>query len=273
MARIAVINRADPLVRAMVADPAAERVRSFGPDAPVRAGDLGLLQQQGLSWLARAVAPEFHEDMPGRRRQAAPGQRPEAGAQALMPVDALQIRGLHNALNAMAALALGDALGLDWARMLHGLRDYRGEAHRTEFVRAIAGVDFIDDSKGTNVGATLAALQGLGRKVVLIAGGLGKGQDFSPLAPAVRAHARAVLLIGQDGPRIGQVLADAGVPLEPCATLEQAVGRALDLALPGDAVLLSPACASMDMFRNYAHRSACFVEAVRELAVDRGEVA
>ncbi len=113
--------------------------------------------------------------------------------------------------------------------------------------------------------ATLAALKGLGRPVVLIAGGLGKGQDFSPLAPAVRAHARAVLLIGQDGPLIGRALADCDVPLRSCATLEDAVAQGLELARPGDAVLLSPACASMDMFRNYAHRSECFVEAVREL--------
>ncbi|HXE20013.1 MAG TPA: UDP-N-acetylmuramoyl-L-alanine--D-glutamate ligase, partial [Castellaniella sp.] len=112
-----------------------------------------------------------------------------------------------------------------------------------------------------------------GRPVVLIAGGLGKGQDFSPLAPAVRDHARAVLLIGQDGPAIGEALADCGVSLESCQTLEQAVERGMALAQPGDAVMLSPACASMDMFRNYAHRSACFVAAVRELAIERGEVA
>ena len=119
---------------------------------------------------------------------------------------------------------------------------------------------------------TLAALKGLGRPVVLIAGGLGKGQDFTPLAPAVRAHARAVLLIGQDGPLIGRALADCGVPLQSCGSLEDAVARGLELAQPGDAVLLSPACASMDMFRNYAHRSACFIEAVRELAAERGEI-
>ncbi|HUH39493.1 MAG TPA: cyanophycin synthetase, partial [Castellaniella sp.] len=143
----------------------------------------------------------------------------------------------------------------------------------TEFVRQIAGVDFIEDSKGTNVGATLAALRGLGQTVVLIAGGLGKGQDFSPLAPVVREHARAVVLIGQDGPAIQQALADTGVPLVSCATLQQAVTVAMAHAVPGDAVLLSPACASMDMFRNYGHRAACFIEAVHDLAADRGEVA
>ncbi len=277
MARIAVVNRDDPLVRDMAGDLAGERVRAFGSDAPVLAGDFGLLTQQGLAWLAAAPEAEADPAVPVRRRRAArdeaPARRPAAAAQALMPAEALRIQGAHNALNALAALALGRAIGLEWAPMLHALRTYRGEAHRTEFVRSVAGVDFIDDSKGTNVGATLAALKGLGRPVVLIAGGLGKGQDFAPLAPAVRAHARAVLLIGQDGPLIGRALADCEVPLQSCATLEEAVARGLELARPGDAVLLSPACASMDMFRNYAHRSACFVEAVRELAIERGEIA
>ncbi|WP_066458221.1 UDP-N-acetylmuramoyl-L-alanine--D-glutamate ligase [Castellaniella caeni] len=277
MTRVQVINRDDAWVRAMVDDVADVRVRSFGQDAPVLAGDLGLLVQNGLSWLAWAPEAETAPPVGGSRRKAAQAGHvatcPAAPAQALMPAEALLIRGQHNALNALAALALGAAIGLDWARMLHALRTYRGEAHRTELVRTVAEVDFIDDSKGTNVGATLAALQGLGRRVVLIAGGLGKGQDFSPLAPAVRAHARAVLLIGQDGPRIGQALSACDVPLEACPTLEDAVRRGFALAQAGDAVLLSPACASMDMFRNYAHRSACFVEAVRELAADQGEVA
>ncbi|MDY0308756.1 MAG: UDP-N-acetylmuramoyl-L-alanine--D-glutamate ligase [Castellaniella sp.] len=279
MARIAVVNRDDPLVRDMVPDLADGRVRGFGADAPARAGDFGLLMQQGLVWLA--TAPEAEADpvslAPARRRRAAPDAapavRPVVSPQALMPAEALRILGTHNALNVLAALALGRAIGLDWAPMLHALRSYQGEAHRMEFVRTVAGVDFIDDSKGTNVGATLAALKGLSRPVVLIAGGLGKGQDFAPLVPAVRAHARAVLLIGQDGPLIGRALADCAVPLRSCATLEDAVAQGLDLARPGDVVLLSPACASMDMFRNYAHRSACFVQAVRELAIERGEVA
>jgi UDP-N-acetylmuramoylalanine--D-glutamate ligase len=275
LARVAVVNRDDAWVRAMVDDPASDRVRAFGSDAPVLAGDFGLLSQQGLVWLAHAGDAEPERVPEAPRGRKAPQVLPRAAGrvQPLMPAEALAIRGRHNALNALAALALGRELGLDWAPMLHALREYRGEAHRTELVRTVAGVDFIDDSKGTNVGATLAALQGQGRPLVLIAGGLGKGQDFSPLAPAVRAHARAVLLIGQDGPRIGEALADCGVPLESCATLEQAVERAMALARPGDGVMLSPACASMDMFRNYAHRSACFVEAVRALALDHGEVA
>lgn len=274
MARVSVINRDDAWVRAMVDDASAGEVRGFGSDAPVFAGDLGLLVRQGLTWLAQAQPAESEAPSPRARRKPADPVRREPGrVQELMPADALQIRGRHNALNALAALSLGAVLGLPWAPMLHALREYRGEAHRTELVRTVAGVDFIDDSKGTNVGATLAALQGQGRPVVLIAGGLGKGQDFSPLAPAVRDHARAVLLIGQDGPAIGEALADCGVSLESCQTLEQAVERGMALAQPGDAVMLSPACASMDMFRNYAHRSACFVAAVRELAIERGEVA
>ena len=276
MARVAVVNRDDAWTCGMVEDLAAQAVRSFGRTAPVRAGDFGLLSQHGLDWLAWA-APDGSDEPSAastRRKAFAPAPVRRAGRlQPLMPVEALRIHGVHNALNALAALALGVELGLGWAPMLNALRDYRGEAHRTELVRTVAGVDFIDDSKGTNVGATLAALQGQDRPVVLIAGGLGKGQDFSPLAPVVQAHARAVLLIGQDGPRLGEALARCGVPLEPCDTLQQAVERSMELAQQGDAVLLSPACASMDMFRNYAHRSACFVEAVRELALDHGEVA
>jgi UDP-N-acetylmuramoylalanine--D-glutamate ligase len=275
MARVVVVNRDDAWVRAMVDDLAADRVRSFGGDAPVLTGDLGLQVRQDLTWLARTEPsePEAVASSHARRKRADAVRRAPGSLQLLMPSDALQIRGRHNALNALAALSLGATLDLPWAPMLHALRGYRGEAHRTELIRTVGGVDFIDDSKGTNVGATLAALRGQERPVVLIAGGLGKGQDFSPLAAAVRDHARAVLLIGEDGPRIAAALADTGVALESCGTLEQAVERGMGLAQPGDAVMLSPACASMDMFRNYAHRSACFAAAVRELAIERGEVA
>jgi UDP-N-acetylmuramoylalanine--D-glutamate ligase len=196
-----------------------------------------------------------------------------------MPADALQIRGRHNALNALAALALCRAVGLPLAPLLHGLRDYRGEPHRVELIATVAGVDYYDDSKGTNVGATVAALEGLGqtfgetgRQILLIAGGDGKGQDFQPLATPVARHARAVLLIGRDAGAIRAALADAGVELIACDSLEQAVQQASMLAQAGDAVLLSPACASMDMFRNYAHRAEVFADAVRELALSRGEV-
>jgi len=185
----------------------------------------------------------------------------------------LRIRGIHNALNALAALQLARCLDLGWGPMLRALREYTGEPHRAAFVRTIGGVDYINDSKGTNVGATVAALEGLGQQVVLIAGGQGKGQDFSPLIPGVSRHARAVMLIGLDGPEIGRVLEPTGVKCITVETLRDAVRGAAELAQPGDAVLLSPACASLDMFRNYPHRGQVFVEEVEDLARDRGEVA
>lgn len=275
MSRVAIVNRDDPLVMAMVDDIKALAVRSFGRDLPVYQGDLGLERSHDMLWLTAAEATDF--DLPAaparRKKTAAEPQRPEGRPARLIPADALRVRGQHNALNALAAMGLARCLGLGWAAMLHALRDYAGEAHRTEFIRSVAGVDFINDSKGTNVGATVAALDGMGAPVVLIAGGLGKGQDFSPLAAAVRAHARAVILIGEDAALIEQALAETAVPVEQAAGMGQAVARSIELAQPGDAVLLSPACASMDMFRNYGHRGSSFVEEVQELALSRGEVA
>ncbi len=188
-----------------------------------------------------------------------------------MPADALRIRGRHNALNALAALALADAIGCPLAPMLHALREYRGEPHRVEHVGTVNGVDAFDDSKGTNVGATVAALVGLGserapKKLVVILGGDGKGQDFAPLAAPLSRHARAVVTIGRDAPAIEQVVAATGIPFERSATLEAAVSAAFARAESGDAVLLSPACASLDMFRNYAHRAEVFVAAVQARA-------
>jgi len=275
-ARIAVVNRDDPLVAAMVESLDARRVRSFGRDLPALVGDMGLDHSHGVGWLAAAEPLDFEETEtppPRRRKPAPPPPRATGRTVRLMPADALRIRGLHNALNAQAALLLARSLDLGWGPLLRAVGDYAGEPHRMAFVRSIGSVDFIDDSKGTNVGATVAGLEGLGRKVVLIAGGLGKGQDFSPLAAAAARHARAVLLIGQDGAEIGRALEGAGVSGEAAASLEDAVDRALDLAQPGDAVLLSPACASMDMFRNYAHRGQAFARAVEEAALQRGEVA
>ncbi|MDS1142591.1 UDP-N-acetylmuramoyl-L-alanine--D-glutamate ligase [Pusillimonas sp. SM2304] len=275
MARIAIVNRDDEAVMGMVGNVRAMTVRSFGQGVPEYEGDLGLDGNPGMLWLTAAEAVDF--DLPAapsrRKKSQEEPLRPEGRATHLMPVDALHVRGRHNALNALAALALARSLGLGWANMLHALRDYMGEAHRTEFVRTIAGVDFINDSKGTNVGATVAALDGMGAPVVLIAGGLGKGQDFAPLARAVREHARAVVLIGQDAESIEQALSDTGVRTERAATLGMAVNRGFELAQPGDTVLLSPACASMDMFRNYGHRGSSFVDEVQELALSRGEVA
>ena len=189
-----------------------------------------------------------------------------------MPADALRIRGRHNAVNALAALALASAAGCSLGPMLYGLRDYRGEPHRVESVAIVHGVEYFDDSKGTNVGATVAALQGLGadRSVVLILGGEGKGQDFSPLAAPVARFARAVVLIGRDAPLIRAALDAAGVPLFDASTMDDAVAQATVHAQAGDAVLMSPACASFDMFDNYEHRARVFCAAVETLAAESG---
>jgi UDP-N-acetylmuramoylalanine--D-glutamate ligase len=210
-----------------------------------------------------------------RKRGRGPDEE-ETYLQRLMPADALRIRGRHNAANALAALALATSTGAPLAPMLHGLREYRGEPHRVEPVAIIEGVEYFDDSKGTNVGATLAAIQGLGaeRRLVLILGGDGKGQDFEPLADALARHARAVFLIGRDAQRIRHsvrdALAAAEVPLIDAASLQEAVQQAAAAAQPGDAVLLSPACSSLDQFDNYQHRARVFVDAVAEIAHEWG---
>jgi UDP-N-acetylmuramoylalanine--D-glutamate ligase len=189
-----------------------------------------------------------------------------------MPADALRIRGRHNAVNALAALALASAAGCALGPMLYGLREYRGEPHRVEPIGIFNDVEFFDDSKGTNVGATVAALSGLGadRKVVAIMGGEGKGQDFSPLADPVSRYVRAVVLIGRDAPLIRAALAPTGVPLIDADSMAQAVALANGKAHAGDAVLMSPACASFDMFDNYEHRAQVFIEAVSATASAAG---
>ena len=184
----------------------------------------------------------------------------------LMPVTALPVAGLHNVANALAALALTRAIGCPTEALLRGLHHFKGLPHRVEQIAEINGVVYYDDSKGTNVGATEAALYGMGaQQAVVILGGDGKGQDFSPLKAAVEANARGVILIGRDADLIRKALADVSVPIERAASLEEAVTLAQQRALPGDAVLLSPACASFDMFRNYAHRAEVFVAAVHGL--------
>ena len=188
------------------------------------------------------------------------------GGNRLVEVGELQIAGLHNAANAMAAMALCDAIGVKPERLLAGLKSFTGLAHRVEKVADVAGVTYFDDSKGTNVGATLAALQGLGRKVAIILGGEGKEQDFTPLRLALVRHARAVALIGRDAGIIAAAIEGCGVPMQFCADMQEAVRWCAAQAQPGDAVLLSPACASFDMFRNYGHRAEVFIAAVRELA-------
>lgn len=268
-----VLNRDDVLVSRM-ASPLAPVV-TFGADEPEQADDLGLISESGMQWLAIAAPGEEGEV---RKRRKKDDVELATTVKRLMPVDALRVRGRHNAVNALAALALCRAIGLPLAKLLHALREYAGEPHRVELIATIGDVAYYDDSKGTNVGATVAALNGLGAgmegrgRLLLIAGGDGKGQDFAPLAQPVTHHARAVFLIGRDGPALREALRSTGITLHDCATLEEAVREAAAAAQPGDAVLMSPACASLDMFRNYAHRAQVFVDTVREIALDRGEV-
>jgi UDP-N-acetylmuramoylalanine--D-glutamate ligase len=238
-AALQVLNRDDPRSLAM-AVPGRRRV-SFGLGAPTGQDDFGLVAVDGEQWIAQ-------------------------GAERLLAARELQIHGAHNIANAMAAAALAGAAGAAREAIRDGLRSFRGLPHRLQRVAVMAGVEYFDDSKGTNVGATLAALESMGRPVVLILGGEGKGQDFTPLASAVTGHATRVVLIGRDAPRIAAALAGTGVPLERCATLDEAVRAAGRAARSGDAVLLSPACASFDMFRDYRERGERFAQAVRALA-------
>lgn len=294
---LAVVNRDDPAVVAMVTSPPGEKTRagkararamvSFGVDMPRRPGDYGLERVNGMSWLVRA---QDADETQKRRKTASEGQEEELFIQRLLPADALRIRGRHNATNALAALALAQAAGCPLGPLLFGLREYRGEPHRVAPVAIVREVEYVDDSKGTNVGATVAALVGLGEsmnaqlpggehdlvgqasgaRIVVILGGAGKGQDFSPLADPVRRHVRAAILIGRDAPQIRAVLQDSGVSLLDASDMGDAVRLASEQARAGDAVLLSPACASFDMFDNYEHRARVYVEAVRALAQDAG---
>jgi UDP-N-acetylmuramoylalanine--D-glutamate ligase len=233
----AVLNLDDARVAAMAR--AGQRTLSFSLDA--RSGaDFVLDTADGRDWLCR-----------GRER--------------LLAMDELRLVGRHNAANALAALAMGEALGLAREPMLAALRDFPGLPHRAAFVAEVGGVRYVNDSKGTNVGATLAAVTGFTGPLLLIAGGDGKNQDFTPLAAALAGKVRRVLTIGRDAALIEAAL-EGVCPVERCATLEEAVVAASRAAQPGDTVLLSPACASLDMFRDYAHRGEVFAEAVRRLA-------
>ena len=270
-----VLNREDPEVMQMLPPPVRVKLQkpqqrehvTFGADMPRRPGDFGIEIVNGMPWLVRAL--EADETRKRSRSEA----EEELHIQRLMPADALRIRGRHNATNALAALALASAAGCPLAPMLYGLREYRGEPHRVEPVALVNGVEYFDDSKGTNVGATVAALTGLGadRRIVLILGGEGKGQDFSPLATPVARYARAVVLIGRDAPQIRSALSDTGVALIDAPDLPQAVALATQRAHAGDAVLMSPACASFDMFKDYEHRAHVFCDTVRSLAQDAGQ--
>ncbi|PJI48981.1 MAG: UDP-N-acetylmuramoyl-L-alanine--D-glutamate ligase [Pseudomonas sp.] len=240
-ARQVVVNRADALSRPLIADNVP--CWTFGTNKPDFKG-FGLIEEDGEKWLA------FQFDK-------------------LMSVRELKIRGAHNQSNALAALALGHAVGLPLEPMLATLREFAGLAHRCQWVRERNGVNYYDDSKATNVGAALAAIEGLGAdidgKLVLIAGGDGKGADFHDLRSPVAQHCRAVVLLGRDAELVSAALGNA-IPKVRVSTLDEAVEHAAELALPGDAVLLSPACASLDMFKNYEERGRLFAKAVEELA-------
>jgi UDP-N-acetylmuramoylalanine--D-glutamate ligase len=274
---VRVLNRDDAGTMALAsADKAPDaphgvQVVTFGLNEPLRAGDYGLLREADINWLVQAEERDPADETSSSRRRRQEAAAPvELTMKRLMPADALRIRGLHNAANALAALALARAIGLATAPLLHGLREYRGEPHRVELIASIDGVDYVDDSKGTNVGATVAALDGLAQRAVLILGGDGKGQDFAPLARPVARWCRAVMLIGRDAPAIRAALADTGVVLTEHPTLEAATLEASAIAQPGDAVLLSPACASFDMFKDYSHRADVFRGAVQDIAAQRG---
>ena len=253
-----ILNREDETVMRFAE--ADKRIYTFGGDEPEAVNSWGVVSFEGMQWLA------FNEDdsIALSKRKVLEGHI----VQRLMPREALKIRGRHNVLNALAALALIHAAGLPIAPALKALAQYTGEAHRVQYVLTVDGVDYIDDSKGTNVGATEAALAGIGsegKKLVVILGGDGKGQDFSPIAKALSKYARGVVLIGRDAPLIEKALAQASYPIEHAKTLPEAVSRCHAMAQKGDVVLLSPACASWDMFRDYAERSSIFIESARAL--------
>jgi len=237
-AGIQVINRQDAWAKNMIGG--GRPVLTFGLDEPWVDGNWGLRQMNDDLWLAEGRAN-------------------------LMKVSELRVEGLHNAGNALAALALCRAIGLPYEPILDALFTFEGLPHRVHKVAEIKGISFYDDSKGTNVGATVAALMGIAAKVVLIAGGEGKGQDFSPLRKAVTEKARSVVLIGRDRDKIAAALEGSGVPIINAENMRDAVRVGFSLAQIGDAVMLSPACASFDMFSNYEHRAKVFIDEVQAL--------
>ncbi len=233
-----VLNRCD--ATSMALSLAGRTQVTFGLDRPEMPEDFGIGNSADAGWLVR-------------------------GAERILRVAELPLAGAHNASNALAACALAHLAGVPLTALAQGLRSFRGLPHRMERVALRGGVEWLDDSKGTNVGATVAALKGLSRKAVLILGGEGKGQNFAPLAPAIRERAKHVLLIGRDAALIEKAIAASGVPMERVESMEQAVARAAQLSASGGTVLLSPACASFDMFRDYKHRGDVFAAAVKGL--------
>ena len=274
-AQLKIVNRDDAASRQMVSAIDLAEVRSFGSDHPVCSHDVGLELNHGVRWLVSAEPQEFEDQIkPVRKRKGAEPQPRSAGRLVrLMPADALPMVGMHNVSNVLAAGLLARAAGAGWGPILKAASQYQGEAHRMQFIRTIREVDFFNDSKGTNVGATVAGLLGLSRPVVLIAGGQSKGQDFTPLAQALKQCARAVVLIGEDASRIEETLSAHSIDSHASTSLAEAVRQAFELAHAGDAVVLSPACASFDMFRGYPHRGDSFVSEVLELGLSLGEVA
>jgi UDP-N-acetylmuramoylalanine--D-glutamate ligase len=274
---ICIVNRDEIELNRLLSSQLEDRqIIHFGSSRPDEPGSFGIErdpQAGGIDWLVWAEVDEDAElEKPKRRRKGVVAEAEPLRLKRLIPADALRIRGKHNALNALAALALARAVGLPLNKLLHGLREYRGEPHRVQSVAVIRDVEYVDDSKGTNVGATVAALNGLGdtagaKKIWLIAGGEGKGQDFSPLFDPVQRFAKGVLLIGKDAPRIADALQATGVAVERCETIAVAVKTASERADSGDVVLLSPACASFDQFKDYVHRAAVFVSEVEELGM------
>ncbi len=274
---VCILNRDDSLVMNLLSETQkAERaIVTFGSSRPDEQGAFGIehdLRAGGIDWLVWAEVDEDIEPKPKRRRKSAVSQEDEAlRLKRLIPADALRIRGRHNALNALAALALARAAGLPMNVLLHGLRDYHGEPHRVQSIAIVNDVEYVDDSKGTNVGATVAALNGLGnnesgKKIWLIAGGDGKGQDFSPLREPTLRFVKGVFLIGKDATAISQALG-ADVTFTVSGSLENAVKAAAEQAQSGDLVLLSPACASFDQFKDYVARAQAFAHEVEELGM------
>jgi UDP-N-acetylmuramoylalanine--D-glutamate ligase len=273
---ICILNRDDAHVMGLLSEEQKinRSVITFGTGRPDGQGAFGIehdLRAGGIDWLVWAEVDEDLEPQPKRRRKAEVVENEPLRLKRLIPADALRIRGRHNALNALAALALARSAGLPMNLLLHGLRDYHGEPHRVQSVSIVSNVEYVDDSKGTNVGATVAALNGLsanesGKRIWLIAGGEGKGQDFSPLREPALRFVKGIFLIGKDALIIAAALADT-VPCIVTETLQNAVSEAAKQAQSGDIVLLSPACASFDQFSDYIARAEAFVTEVQELGM------